>query len=162
MNQDRIHGEDAGHSDSKPEHKKSFAERVAHKLIEQLKAGTAPWQLPWKPGAPHAFLPMNPTTGKRYKGINALQLASEGHNDPRWMTYKQASAMGAQIRKGEKGTPIQYWKFNEEEQSMDQHGSPLKEMVLLERPRVFLATVFNAEQMDGLPPLAQQRHENEG
>lgn len=50
------------------EPKKPFHEVVAEKLIEQLKAGTAPWQKPWEPGEPNAYLPMNPTTGKRYKG----------------------------------------------------------------------------------------------
>ncbi len=95
--------------------RKPFHEAIAEKLIEQLKAGAAPWQKPWQPGEPGAMLPLNPTTGKRYKGINALQLMSEGHSDQRWMTYKQAVAADAQVRKGEKGTPIQYWKFSEEQ-----------------------------------------------
>jgi antirestriction protein ArdC len=41
------------------------------------------------------MLPMNPLTGKRYRGINALHLLSEGCDDPRWMTYKQAVSTGA-------------------------------------------------------------------
>ncbi|WP_419600269.1 ArdC-like ssDNA-binding domain-containing protein, partial [Thiolapillus sp.] len=51
--------------------KKPFHETVAENLIEQLKAGTAPWQKPWEPGS-QGFMPMNPTTGKRYKGVNAI------------------------------------------------------------------------------------------
>ncbi|CAM2865341.1 DNA primase traC [Legionella worsleiensis] len=35
-------------------------------------------------------------------------------DDNRWLTYKQAQNIDAQVRKGEKGTTIQYWKFNEE------------------------------------------------
>jgi antirestriction protein ArdC len=146
------------------ESKKPFHEAVAEKLIEQLKAGTAPWQKPWSPGEPSSYLPMNPTTGKRYKGINAIHLMSQGHSDARWMTYKQAAAVGAQVRKGEKGTPVQYWKFSEEQDKLDDkgkpvldpQGKPVKETIMLERPRVFFATVFNAEQIDGLPPLQQQ------
>jgi putative DNA primase/helicase len=141
--------------------KKSFHETVAEKLIEQLKEGTAPWQKPWEPGVAGANLPLNPTTGNRYRGINAIQLMSEGHQDPRWMTYKQAAAVDAQVRKGQKGTPIQYWKFSEDQNKtnaagkpiLDSRGEPVKETVQLERPRVFFATVFNAEQIDGLPPL---------
>jgi putative DNA primase/helicase len=53
--------------------KKPFHETVAEKLIEQLKAGTAPWQKPWEPGV--SRLPMNPVTGKRYKGVNAVYLS---------------------------------------------------------------------------------------
>lgn len=143
--------------------KKPFHEVVAEKLIEQLKAGTAPWQRPWEPGVIDG-LPMNPTTGNRYKGINAIQLLSEGREDNRWLTYKQASAMGAQVRKGEKGTPVQYWKFAEEQVKRDENGKPVldadgnpeKETVKLERPRVFMATVFNAEQIDGMPPLVKR------
>ncbi|WP_241754009.1 zincin-like metallopeptidase domain-containing protein [Xanthomonas translucens] len=150
--------------DEAMEPKKPFHEVVAEKLIEQLKAGTAPWQRPWEPGEPNAYLPMNPTTGKRYKGINAIHLMAQGRSDGRWMTYKQAAAVGAQVRKGEKGTPVQYWKFSEEQNKVDENGrpvlnakgEPLNETVQLERPRVFFATVFNAEQIDGLPPIQKQ------
>ena len=144
--------------------KKPFHEAVAEKLIEQLKAGTAPWQRPWSPGEPGGYMPMNPTTGKRYKGINAIQLLAQGRTDSRWMTYKQAKAAGAQVRKGEKGTPVQYWKFSEEQDKLDDNGrpvkddqgKPVKETVMLERPRVFFATVFNAEQIDGLPVIERK------
>ncbi|EOV4287847.1 zincin-like metallopeptidase domain-containing protein [Escherichia coli] len=147
--------------------KKPFHEVVAEKLIEQLKAGTAPWQKPWEPGQPNAYLPFNPTTGKRYKGINAIHLMAQGRSDGRWMTYKQAAAVGAQVRRGEKGTPVQYWKFSEEQDKLDDNGrpvldekgQPVKETVMLERPRVFFATVFNAEQIDGLPPLTPPKEQ---
>lgn len=139
------------------EQKKSFSEVVAEKLIEQLKTGTAPWQKPWKPGIPSAFLPMNPTTGKRYKGINALYLMSQGRTDPRWMTYKQASSVGAQVLKGEKGTPVQYWKFTEERDKLGDNGKPeigsdgkpIKEIINLERPRVFLPPYLMASRLRG-------------
>lgn len=140
---------------------KPFHERVAEKLIELLEAGTAPWQKPWEPGRPGAGVPMNPTSGKRYKGINAVFLAAQGYDDPRWMTYNQAHAQGAQVRKGEHGTPVQYWKFSEEQPRLDANGQPVigadgkaeTVHVQLERPRVFHATVFNAEQIDDLPAL---------
>jgi putative DNA primase/helicase len=139
--------------------KKPFHEKVAERLIEQLQAGTAPWQKPWQAGEPGAFMPMNPVTGNRYKGINAIHLMSQGFADVRWMTYKQAATADAQVRKGEKGTAIQYWKFSEEQTAVDGDGKPIldakgesaKHSVQLERPRVFFATVFNAEQIDGLP-----------
>ncbi|MCB8878114.1 ArdC family protein [Acidisoma silvae] len=72
-----------------------------------MKQGVAPWQKPWQPG--EQFLPYNPTTGKDYRGGNVIWLMAQGHSDPRWMTYRQASAEGAQVRKGEQGTQIQYW-----------------------------------------------------
>ena len=140
---------------------KAFHEQVAENLIEQLKKGVAPWQKPWKPGDLLAVLPVNPTTDKRYRGINSLNLMSRAYTDPRWLTYKQAVSLGAQVRKGEKSTLVQYWKFAEEHIKKDDNGNPvlnsegnpIKEQVRLERPRVFYAAVFNAQQMDNLPEL---------
>ncbi|MDR3631429.1 MAG: zincin-like metallopeptidase domain-containing protein [Desulfocapsaceae bacterium] len=147
--------------------KKAFHEKVAENLIEQLRQGTAPWQKPWQPGEPGAYLPVNPVTGKRYKGINALHLMGQNRDDQRWMTYKQAEALGAQVRKGEKGSQVQYWKFREEQVVKDAEGKPVvddkgeavKALVEFERPRVFFSTVFNAGQIDGLPPLVREKQE---
>ena len=141
--------------------RKAYHEQVAESLIAQLKQGTAPWQKPWQPGDPLLSFPHNPTTQKRYRGINALYLMSQGYADPRWLTYKQAAGLGAQVRKGEKSTWIQYWKFTDERirkddngnPILDSNGKPVKETVKLERPRVFYASVFNAEQIDNLPEL---------
>ena len=84
--------------------------RVAEKLIEKLKEGAAPWQKPFDAGG-YGTPPMNPTTGKRYRGGNMIHLMLQDHRDPRWMTYRQAQEAGAQVKEGEKGTPIIYWKF---------------------------------------------------
>lgn len=136
-----------------------FVQAVADRLIDMLATGTAPWQKTWDAGMAASALPNNPVTGNRYKGINALYLMAQGQDDPRWMTYKQAESVGAQVRRGEKGTPIQYWKFSEERVRQDEEGRPLldeagkpqKYTVSLERPALFMATVFNAAQIDGLP-----------
>jgi antirestriction protein ArdC/phage/plasmid primase-like uncharacterized protein len=138
-----------------------FHEAVAEKLIRQLQQGRAPWQKCWQPGEPGVVLPMNPVTGKRYQGINGLQLMSQERPDPRWMTYKQAAGIGARVGKDEKGTPIQYWQFSEARAKTDALGNPVRdargrivtEDAQLERPRVFLAIVFNASQIDGLAPM---------
>jgi antirestriction protein ArdC/phage/plasmid primase-like uncharacterized protein len=136
--------------------------QVAVAIIAQLKAGTAPWLKPWYPG--ERFLPYNPTTGNPYHGMNAVWLMSRAENhgfgDPRWMTYRQAQEAGAQVRQGEKGTAIQFWKWRGLESvrnengnpRLDENGLPVREMVRYERPRVWSAVVFNAGQIDGLPP----------
>ncbi|WP_131780597.1 zincin-like metallopeptidase domain-containing protein [Legionella bozemanae] len=134
---------------------------VANQIIESLKAGTAPWLKPWEPGIGNGQIPYNPITGKRYRGINALYLMLNQSDDNRWLTYKQALSIDAQVRKGEKGTTIQYWKFHEEQTKrddagnpvLDGHGKPLKVQVNLERPKVFYATVFHASQIDNMPEL---------
>lgn len=138
---------------------RDFYEEVAEKFIEKLKEGTAPWQREWDAGA--GVLPFNPTTGNRYRGINVLILMAQERDDSRWMTYRQAQKIGAQVRNGETGTPIIYWKTHEEQPLKDEQGKarlgedgkPLKVLVELERPRAFLSRVFNAEQIDGLPQI---------
>lgn len=150
--------------EKKTENKKSFVETVSEKIIEQLKAGTAPWQRPWHDDK-RKSLPYNPISDKRYKGINTLHLMAEsmskGYADPRWLTYKQASSLGAQVRAGEKSTLVQYWKFTDLVDKLDKDGNPvldengkkIKEEIQLDKPKVFYANVFNAEQIDNLPPL---------
>lgn len=138
---------------------------VANQITERLKAGTAPWLKPWEAGIGNGQLPFNPVTGKRYRGINALYLMLNQSDDNRWLTYKQALSMDAQVRKGEKGTTIQYWKFNEEriknddagKPMLDEQGKSLKVLVNLERPKVFYATVFHASQIDNLPELITKK-----
>jgi antirestriction protein ArdC len=148
------------------EPKKPFHEVVAQNLIEQLEAGTAPWQKPWTAAQGQGFMPVNASTGKRYRGINAMHLLAQDRADPRWLTYKQAADLGAQVRRGERGTMVQYWKF-EDNRTKDDQGewgtagqpvanTPGKQDEDHERrnaPRVFYATVFNAAQIDGMPEL---------
>lgn len=143
------------------EEKKPYAQEVAERIIAALEAGTAPWQKTWEPGRPGASLPFNPTTQKQYRGLNSLVLMMAGYSDTRWMTYKQAQAAGANVKKGEKGTTIQYWSTQRTSVKRDDAGKPVtddsgkavKETHLFDRPRVYSASVFNAEQIDGLPEL---------
>ncbi len=137
----------------------NYAESVAAEVIKQLEQGTAPWVKPWAPGELRA--PYNPTTDKPYRGMNAVWLSMQGRGDPRWLTYKQASGLGAQVQRGSKGCQIEYWKFHEDRPKLDDAGKPVLDengrpqtvKVELDRPRRFVATVFNAEQIDGLAPL---------
>lgn len=143
--------------------KKPYAETVAESIIAALEQGTAPWQKPWEPGRPGAGLPHNPVSGTTYKGINLLSLIMTPFSDPRWMTYKQATDAGAQVRKGSKGTMIQYWSWEkmvnktdaDGKPVIDDKGKPVKQKVRLEKPTPFYATVFNAEQIDGLEPYKE-------
>ncbi|RYV04115.1 conjugal transfer protein TraC [Shewanella sp. OPT22] len=151
--------------------KPPYHEQIANKLIEQLKAGTAPWQKPWQAGQPR--MPHNPISGTRYKGSNAIWLAMQCRDDPRWMTYKQANSIDAQVQKGQHGTIVQYWKLFDQIDKKDDNGKkilgadgkPIKVTVKLDKPRVFSSVVFNAEQIEGLPELEVktlpewQRHE---
>src|SRR5271170_4922942 len=90
-----------------------FREQVTNDIIKLLESGTAPWQKPWEEVA-GGGMPSNPTTGKFYRGGNVIALMvsemQHGYSDARWMTYKQANEKGWQVRKGEKGTRIEFWE----------------------------------------------------
>src|SRR5687768_13172416 len=102
---------------------KALHVQVAEKLIEQLKAGTAPWQKPWSIGNVPAFeLPYNAITGNRYKGINTFSLLLNGYEDPRWMTFNQASANDWKVKKGEKASLIQFVKTTDLVAKRDESG----------------------------------------
>jgi antirestriction protein ArdC/phage/plasmid primase-like uncharacterized protein len=139
--------------------KKSYRDQVVEELLTHIEAGTAPWQKPWDPGKVRLG-PFNPVSGANYRGINAIWLETRGHEDPRWMTYRQATQQDAQVRKGEKGTKIEYWKWTDKRPVLDEDGKPVLDdngkvknrEVRLSRPQVFHAVVFNAEQIDGLAP----------
>lgn len=138
--------------------------QVAEKLIEQLKEGTAPWQKPWgTSNLPSFELPYNAVTGNRYKGINTMSLLVASYQDPRWMTFNQAASQDWRVKKGEKGSLIQFVKLTDlltkrDEQGkpvLDGNGKPLKVQVKLSKPIITSAWVFNAEQVEGLEPLKQ-------
>ena len=82
-------------------------------------------------------------------------------SDPRWMTFQQAKSEGLSIKKGSKGTPIQVFKYQTEKVLRDENNKPVKDQngdsvttkVQLDRPIIRSFTVFNAEQIQGIPPL---------
>ena len=80
---------------------------VTDRVVELMESGTAPWQQTWENRPLH--MPMNPTTGKSYRGGNVRDLLIEatqrGFEDPRWSTYKQSAEKGWQVRKIERVSP---------------------------------------------------------
>jgi antirestriction protein ArdC len=142
---------------------KPLHEQIAQKLIEQLQAGTSPFQKPWTDSSEPAFtIPVNPTTNKNYRGLNSIWLAMQGHTDPRWMTLKQASYAGYTVEKGAKATLINFVKTHNIEAARDGEGEKIKDdgvtrtrVTELDKPLVTKAWVFNGEQIAGIPPLAE-------
>ena len=96
---------------------------VAEEMIRQIEAGTAPWQKPWQPGV-FRSASFNLTHSRDYRGINSWWLDLQGYSDPRWLTYRQATEAGVQVRKGEKGTSVEYWQWSEQKPLLDAAGQP--------------------------------------
>ena len=127
-------------------------EEVTNQIIAMLEAGTRPWSPRWTSGA--ASLPLR-HEGTAYRGINILLLWSasmtSGYTNPYWMTYRQASELGGQVRKGEKGNLVVHagsFTPKDEEAGQDREGESESE----DRTRSYLKkyVVFNVEQIDGL------------
>ncbi len=125
--------------------------RVTSKIIADLEQGVRPWHKPWS--ASHAegsiIRPLR-ANGQPYRGVNVLLLWGEadarGYRSPVWITYRQAATLGAQVRKGEHGSLVVYAdKLTRTETDESGHET--------ERAISFMKgyTVFNTEQVDGLP-----------
>lgn len=120
-------------------------------LMMEQEGGVPPWRKSWSSGG----LQFNASSGATYKGINQQILLMTGQADPRWLTYRQAEAMGLQVRKGEHGTHI----VKMVEVSRRQAAKEAEDggEVLAEDGSKALVmkayTVFNAGQIDGVAPL---------
>ncbi|MAH49247.1 hypothetical protein CMI37_25705 [Candidatus Pacearchaeota archaeon] len=125
-------------------------EAIQRVIIEALQRGTPPWHKPWNAPVGNA-LPHNAVTGKKYRGINVFSLwavgAMNGYGSQAWLSYKQAQKLGGNVRKGEKGTLVQFWKVETEElPELDDKGKPK-----ISRRFVFrMYTIFNVDQCEGL------------
>ena len=142
-----------------------YHRQFADSIIQQIEAGTAPWQKPWKPGE-HS-LPRNAVTGDEYRGGNSLYLslrgAERGFADNRWATYRQIKEAGGHVRKGEHGEKILYVgsqrispeKDEQGRPVVDEDGRPAYTRHSKRGARFWRTyTVFNVEQTEGLqlPP----------
>jgi len=86
--------------------------------------------------------------------------ARKGFDDPRWLTYRQAQENGWQVRKGEKGSQIEFWQFDSPGKSAQgQEDDPAADRNVAGRsnPIRRVYTVFNAKQIDGIPNLEPKR-----
>ncbi|WP_053085592.1 ArdC-like ssDNA-binding domain-containing protein [Sphingobium baderi] len=90
--------------------RKDIYQQITNRIIQQLENGVCPWLRPWDTKG----LPVRPTrsNGEPYRGINVLVLwdaaSQAGYSSPYWCTFKQALAMKACVKKGERGTFVVY------------------------------------------------------
>jgi antirestriction protein ArdC len=129
--------------------KKDVYERITASIVADLEKGVRPWLKPWTTGAP-VSRPLR-ANGVAYRGINVVMLWSaameKGYRAPIWMTFKQALELNAHVRKGEKGTGVVYASTFSRTETDEATGEES------ERDIPFLKgyTVFNVEQIEGLP-----------
>ncbi|XVJ51454.1 MAG: DUF1738 domain-containing protein [Vampirovibrio sp.] len=135
--------------------------RVTDTIVAQLEQGVRPWMKPWQAGhtAGHVSKPLR-ANGQQYNGINVLMLWVQsmisGFEAPIWMTYKQAQELGGQVKQGEKGSMVVYANSFRKEEANDKGET-------IERDIPFMKgyTVFNVEQVEGLPAHFYAHHQPE-
>jgi antirestriction protein ArdC len=127
-------------------------ERVTNSIIAELEKGIRPWTKPWNAEhtAGRITRPLR-ANGIPYRGINILMLWSEalekGFEAPTWMTFKQALELGAGVRKGERGSLVVYASKLSRTETDAETGEESERAI----PFIKGYTVFNVDQIDGLP-----------
>lgn len=121
------------------------------RMLESADAGGAAF--PWcRPGVAHSR-PTNALTKQRYRGINVLTLWATAdalnYRSGTWATFKQWKELGASVRKGEKGTPIVFYKSLEIEEADDTADVGDAKSKTIRMAKGYWG--FNADQVDGAP-----------
>src|ERR1700723_2770121 len=134
--------------------KQDIYTRITNQIVSHLEKGVRPWVRPWN--AEHAAgritRPLR-HNGKPYNGINVLSLwasaMAQNFAAPIWMTFKQASELDAHIRKGEKGSLVVYADSIKRKETDEKTGDEIDREI----PFLKGYTVFNVEQIEGLPEV---------
>ena len=127
-------------------------QKITDQIVSELEKGVRPWFKPWN--AEHAAgritRPLR-ANGIPYQGINVLMLWSEaiekGYSSPIWMTFKQALDLKAIVRKGEHGSLVVYADKIIRTVADSKTGEDTERAI----PFMRGYTVFNTEQIEGLP-----------
>jgi len=126
--------------------------RITAKIVADLEQGIRPWMKPWN--AEHAAgritRPLR-FNGVPYNGINVIMLWSAavagGYAAPLWMTFRQAKELGGHVRKGETGQLVVYASTLKRTETDAETGEDQERDI----PFMKGYTVFNVEQIEGLP-----------
>jgi len=138
---------------------------ITNKIIDHLEGHKGTWKKPWISFAQDNDLARNPSTQKYYRGINQFLLSISlafGDNDyskNQWMTFNQIKGMKGQVTKGQKATPIIFYKmsykdkegaFMSAERAENLNAKQSNEEGITSIPVIKLYHVFNVAQTQGL------------
>lgn len=118
-------------------------QEVTDRILATLRNGVCPWRKDW---TATNDTPRN-WDNRPYRGINWLMLSTLAYKSPVYVTYKKALDLGGQVRKGEKGQLVVFWKFFKGKDT-DPNTGKNKTVPMLRH-----YYVFNVEQCENLPAL---------
>ena len=123
-------------------------ETITNAIIAQLEQVSASdWDKPWFNISGE---PANAVTKQPYHGINVLWLSLSNNAVHEYATYQQWKSIGAQVKKGEHGLPIVFYKTLkvEDKNQLDEAGNPALKQI----PMLRSYTIFNCSQVEGYTP----------
>ena len=142
---------------------------LVNKIIKDIKSGKPFfWNEGFFNAEPKSLICALRNEKRLYKGINNLFLTVSayvnGFKDSRWATFKQIEAAGYKLKKGSKGTHIEYWQYTIDAMEVnlktgkkepiyeidETTGKKRKIQLPLKMPIVKNYVVFNAEQIEGI------------
>src|SRR5271165_4704741 len=141
----------ASPSDNDAPSRSDLYKRITGKIIADLEQGVRPWHRPWNAGNLEGRI-IRPLrhNGIPYQGINTIMLwmaaVTQGYGSAFWFTFRQASALGGNVRKGEHGELVVYADRITRTETNDK-GEDVEKAI----PFLKGYTVFNAEQCEDLP-----------
>lgn len=134
---------------------RSIYARITEQIAAAITAGAPTFEMPWHRRGPAVGRPENISSGQKYRGVNVIALwvaAQLGqYSSGYWASYRQWSLAGAQVRKGERGTPIVFYKRIERQASAGDEDEGRTQLVAR------TSYVFNAAQVDGWTAPAIKR-----
>lgn len=121
--------------------KQTVYDKVAERVLEYIATEkTLPWNQSWI-----TKQQINYKSKRPYNGVNRLLTAMQMRKSNLWLTYKQAKELGGYVRKGEKATPIIFWKPITKE--VENENGELEEKTFGFHRMYY---VFNSEQIEGI------------
>lgn len=152
--------------------REEYRDHLAEQFIKVLEEKGLSWKAGWSRMGP----PRNGVTGRAYNGVNQLLLhwtaQLKGYQDPRWVTFLQIEDRDGAYHKGQhwrlkKGSKAEWVEYvmprNMETKKVITWEKFRNEIAGTEEEKKYgvavkYAAVFNAECVEGMPPLEAEKH----
>ena len=129
-------------------------------VIEGLEKDICPWIKPWE-SASIGGTPKNYNSKREYHASNKIVLTSimmsKGYEFNYWVTFKGAKDLDGNVKKGEKGYPVIFWKFIEKTK-IDDNGEEVTKTI----PMLKYFQVFNISQCEGIELPKKPKKKKQG
>jgi antirestriction protein ArdC len=122
---------------------------ITDRMIALLESGVTPWRKTWKTRGTDASVPANYISNRPYSGVNSWLLwgeaLSKGYGSRYWLTFNQVRQLGGKVIKGQKATPVVFWRILTKREKDATTGQPVERKIFFLR----YYNVFNLGQTEG-------------